>query len=130
MSKTIQISITFDVPPKVIYNLYMQADKHSAATGSKAKITKKVGERFTAGGSYIRGKNLHLVPNKMIVQTWRGKDWEKTDPDSILTIRLEPAGEGTKISLVHALVPDANADEIRKGWRSHYFKPWKAFLKE
>ncbi len=131
MSKTIQMSVSYAVSPKVIYNLYMKSDQHTAATGTKAVISKKVGEAFSAGGGYIKGKNIHLVPNNLIVQTWRGKDWGKkaTTPDSVLTIRLDGVGDGTLVRLVHALVPDAYAEEIRKGWRTHYFTPWKNFLK-
>ncbi len=129
MSKTVQMTQSFDVPPKVLYNLYMKADQHAAATGWKVKISKKVGDRFTSGDGWIRGKTLHLVPFKMIVQTWRGKDWDKAIPDSVLTIRFDADGDGTKVTLVHALVPEDSAKSIREGWRNYYFKRWRAYLK-
>ncbi len=130
MGKTIQLTAKFQATAKQLYNLYMNAKQHAETTGWRVKVTKKVGEPFVAGNGYIKGKIIYLAPNKMLAQTWRGKDWEKTDLYSILTIRFEDIGDGEgKVTLVQVGVPESKAEEIKKGWRDHYFKTWKAYLK-
>ena len=36
----------------------------------------------------LSGSNLLIIPNHLIVQSWREKPWKKTDPDSILVLRF------------------------------------------
>lgn len=130
MSKTIQQTIDFKgASAKELYNLYMNPKLHSAVTGAPAEITKKAGERFSAHGGQFRGKNLHVVANKLVVQAWRAKGWDRKDPDSILTLRFEDVDGGARVSLVQALVPDDKAADVKKGWTSSYWKLWKAHLK-
>jgi len=106
--------------PKALYELYMDAKKHSTATGAAAKISGKVGGSFSARNGYITGKNLQLVKNKLIVQTWRAQDWNKDDLDSTFIIALQPKGNDVVLQVVHANVPDEQAKEIDKGWYEFY----------
>ncbi len=129
MAKTIVQKILFkNTSPKALYDLYMNAKMHSAATGAPAKISDKEGARFTAHGDYITGKNLQLVKNKLIVQSWRGSDWDKSEVDSTFMIHLEPKGKDVILHAVHANLPDTEASHISKGWQDYYWKPWKKFL--
>ncbi|HEX7415369.1 MAG TPA: SRPBCC domain-containing protein, partial [Bacteroidia bacterium] len=113
---------------KVLYELYMDAKKHSLVTGAPVKITPKEGTSYSAHGDYITGKNLCLVKDKLIVQTWRASDWDKTDTESIFIIRLEPKGKNVVLQMTHANVPKKQADEIKKGWHTYYWEPWKKHL--
>jgi activator of HSP90 ATPase len=129
MPKTISQKVVFkNTTPKELYELYMDAKLHSALCGSEAKISKKEGAPFSAHGKYISGKNLHLVPNKFIVQTWRAVDWHKDELDSIFSIQLEAKGKDVILHAVHSNVPDKAAAGIDKGWHDHYWKPWKQHL--
>ena len=129
MPKTITQKVVFkNTSPKQLYELYMNAKKHSAATGAPAKITEKEGSKFSAHDGYITGKNLQLLKDKLIVQSWRGSDWDKADLDSTFIIRLEPKGKDTTVNMVHANLPDNQADSISKGWHDYYWNPWKQFL--
>ena len=129
MAKTIEQKVVFkNTTPKALYDLYMNAKLHSLITGAPAKISTKVGAAFSAHGDYIRGKNLHLVKNKLIVQTWRGTDWNKTDTDSIFMINLEPKGKNVVLYAVHANVPDKEAAGIDQGWHDYYWNLWKQYL--
>jgi hypothetical protein len=49
----------------------MDSTQHTAATGMPAKISREVGGKWSAFGGMILGKNLVLIPNRMIVETWR-----------------------------------------------------------
>jgi activator of HSP90 ATPase len=129
MPKTIVQQVVFkNTKTKDLYDLYMNAKKHTAATGAPAKITSKEGTRFSAHGNYITGKNLRLVKDQLVVQTWRGSDWKKSDADSIFMIKLEQKGKNAVLHAVHAFVPDIHATHLNKGWHEHYWEPWKQFL--
>jgi activator of HSP90 ATPase len=129
MAKTITQKIVFkNTSPKVLYELYMDSKKHSAATGSPAKMSSKVGGSFSVHDGYISGKNLHLLKDALIVQSWRGMDWDKADADSTFLINLEKKGKDTVLHAVHANLPEKHADGINKGWHDFYWKPWKQYL--
>ncbi|MEO8151262.1 MAG: SRPBCC domain-containing protein [Bacteroidia bacterium] len=129
MAKTIEQKVVFkNTTPNALYNLYMDPKQHSMITGGPAKISEKVGSAFSAHGDYITGKNLHLVKDKLIVQTWRAQGWDKDDVDSIFMIRLEPKGKDVVLHAVHANLPDKAVASVDKGWHDHYWKPWKQHL--
>jgi len=107
----------------------MNAALHSAVTGAPAKITKKEGTSFSAHGSYVKGKNLKLVPKKLIVQSWRGSDWRDSETDSIFILSFKKITEGTEIKLVHANIPDRLVASIDKGWKEFYWKKWGEYLR-
>lgn len=91
MPKAIVHKVVFkNTTAKDLYDLYMNEKKHSIATGAPAKVSSKEGGTYSAHGGYITGKNLHLVKDRLIVQTWRAQSWDKEDTDSIFIISLEP----------------------------------------
>jgi len=126
--KTIVQKVRFPTSAKKLYEIFLDSKKHSAATGGKAVAGKKVGDRFTAWDGYITGKNLVLVPGRVIVQAWRTSEFKKTDPDSVLTLTLEESGGSTTLTMVHAAVPDHKADDFKSGWHEHYWKPIKKYF--
>ena len=129
MSKTIVHKIVFkNTAAKDLYDLYMNAKKHSVATGAPAKISPKEGNSFSAHNNYITGKNLKLVKDKLIVQTWRAQSWDKEDIDSIFIIGLQTKGNDVVLHATHANIPDKHAASIDKGWYAHYWEPWKKYL--
>lgn len=129
MAKTISHKVLYKkTTPKALYDLYMNAKKHSMIAGGPVKISAKEGTGFSAHGGYITGTNLKLIKDKLIVQTWRGMNWQKNDPDSIFMIILEPKGIDVVLHAVHANIPDAYVESINKGWYDHYWNPWKQFL--
>lgn len=129
MAKTIVQKVVFkNTSPDKVYDLYMNAKQHSFITGAPAKISNKVGASFSAHGSYIKGKNLFLVKNELIVQTWRAESWSKNDQDSIFIIGLEKKGNDVILNAVHANVPDKEEASLKKGWFDHYWNPMKDHL--
>lgn len=129
MAKTITQKIVFkNTSAKVLYDMYMNEKKHSELTGGPAKITSKIGATYSVYDGYITGKNLHLIKDTLIVQTWRGSDWNKTDSESILILKFEPKGEDVAVKMIHANVPSKHVDSIKKGWDDYYWEPWKKYL--
>ena len=129
-TKTITQKILFkSTTPSVLYELYMDAKRHSLLTGGKAVISKREGAKFSVYGKYATGKNLQLIRNRLIVQSWRASDWKKTDVDSTLTILFEAQGSDVLVTMTHANVPEEQAKSLANGWNIYYWKPWKNFLK-
>jgi activator of HSP90 ATPase len=129
MPKTIVQKVVFkNVSVKDLYDLYMNAKKHSAATGAQAKISAKEGSSYSVHNGYITGKNLKLVKDRLIVQTWRAKDWSNDDYDSTFIISLEQQGKNAMLHAIHTNVPDKHAKGIDKGWHEFYWEPWKKHL--
>ena len=128
MAKTITQSLQFSAKPKALYKLYMDPGIHSELAEAKVAVSGEPGSRFSVGRD-LKGKMLHVQPGKVIVQTWRYSAWEKSVPDTVLSFFFEENGEGTKLTMIHANVPDDTADEIRGGWNQFYWKPWRRYLK-
>ena len=77
----------------------------------------------------LRGRMLAILPKRLIVQSWRGSDWLKSELDSILVRAFSPAGRGGRITLVHAHVPEPHRAGIRTGWHTYYWRPWRRSLR-
>ena len=129
MSKTIVQDVVFkNTTPNALYELYTDGGKHSTATGAPAKISPVEGTGYSAHGGYITGKNLQLVTNRLIVQSWRAQSWSGDDIDSTFIIYLEPQGADTLLHAVHANIPDSAVEGIDAGWHKMYWEPWKLYL--
>ncbi len=114
MSKTIIQDVVFkNTTSKDLYELYMDEEKHSIATGAPAKISAKEGSEYSAHSGYITGKNLQLIKDRLIVQSWRAQSWSVNDVDSTFIIYLEPQGADTLLHAVHANL---------------YWEPWRLYL--
>jgi len=129
MAQVIKQTVTFNARPGVIYDCLLDSRKHSAFTGSPAKISRKSGGAFSCYGGQIGGITLDTTNNKLIVQAWRGKSWPK-DTWSVVSFKLAGAPGGKcKLSLTHTGVPAKNIKGITAGWKSHYWAPLKDYLK-
>jgi uncharacterized protein YndB with AHSA1/START domain len=124
-SDSIKVSAVIPGPPKDVFAAWMSSKGHSAMTGSEAKVTPRAGCKFSAWEGYISGMTLALDPPARILQSWRTTDFADEDPDSRLEVLLEPARGGTKVTVVHTLIPAGHGAEYRKGWIDFYFKPMK-----
>lgn len=129
MPKTIQQAVTFRASPERLFDIYLSSRLHSAATGARAVMSRKVGGAFTAHGGHLRGRNLAIVPGRLVVQSWRGSNWKKRDLDSTLVLAFSRVPGGGRIAMTHVNVPDANAASITRGWSDYYWKPFRKYLK-
>jgi len=114
--------------PQDLYDLYMNADKHSLIAGGPVTITEKEGDPFSAHQGYITGKNLQLVKGNLIVQAWRAQSWNVEDTDSTFILYLEQTGKDAILRMTHANVPEEHAVSVEQGWYGHYWDPWKQYL--
>jgi len=127
--KTITQKINFPVRPEVFFSLFLDSKGHSEGTGGKAVMTRKVGGKFSAWDGYIKGKNLAIVPGRLILQSWRTNSFRRGDINSVLLLTLEKVKGGCQVTMVHAAVPDHAAAGFTKGWKDHYWQPIAKYLK-
>lgn len=128
-TKNIRQSVTFKASPHHVYEALMDSKKHSEFTGSDAKVSRKVGGKFSIYGGDMEGTNLELVPDDKIVQSWRSSDWPEGHYSKV-TFSLAPAGSHTRLTLSHSGVPEEFVEGIRQGWRDFYWTPMKEMLEK
>ena len=128
MPKTIVQTVSFNARPEVLYALYTDSKKHTAATGANAVISTRIGGRCGAFSGSLNGVTLGVVRNRVFVQTWRSDDWNADSPDSVLAFFFEKDGKGGKVTMVHANIPDEHYPGIKTGWTTYYWAPWKRYL--
>jgi len=129
MSKTILQNVLFEnTLPSSLYATYMNGERHSVATGAPAQITDTEGSNFSAHNGYITGKNLQLIKDKLIVQSWRAQSWSSDELDSTFILHFEPQGNDTLMHVIHANVPTNAFDDLNSGWHKMYWEPFRLYL--
>jgi activator of HSP90 ATPase len=129
MAKTIQQTVSFNVPVSRLFRTYVDSKAHAKATGAPSAVSRKAGGRFTAFDGMVTGTTLAVIPQKLFVQTWRGSDWKRGVPDSILFLMFDKKGKGSTLTMIHANVPDFTWRRIKQGWNDYYWNKWRAHFK-
>ena len=127
MAKSIKQIVQFNAPTKVVYDLLMNAKKHSAFSGEPAKISNKIGGMVNCYGGYIEAINVELNPSKKITQAWRGKDWKAGDW-SLVVYNLKKKGSKTELTFEQHGIPNEHVTHIKKGWKDHYWDRMKEYI--
>jgi activator of HSP90 ATPase len=123
-----KLSCSLPASPETIYETWLDSDGHSAMTGGKAKMSKKVGAEVSAWDGYITGKNIELIKGRRIVQSWRTTQFSAAASDSVITVTLAPSKTGARLTLRHSKVPDGQTSYEEGGWQDHYFTPMKEYF--
>ena len=128
MSSTIQQTVTLPAGAARLFEMYLDPVAHAAFTGAPVTIGAQPGSEFRAFNGALSGRVLHVVPHRLIVQSWRASHWSPHDLDSILVLSFRPAGPAGRIELVHANVADHDLGGVTEGWEKHYWTPWRRYL--
>lgn len=128
-TKDIKQGLMIKSPAQEVYEALMDSKKHSKFTGEPAKISREVGGNFSAFDGYASGKNLELVKDKKIVQTWRASDWPEGHFSKI-TFLLKQTSQGTKLMFSHKGIPLEDAKNVASGWKDYYWEPLKNMLEK
>jgi activator of HSP90 ATPase len=124
MNNSFKLSEIFPVDAKTLYEGWLDSAIHRAFTGGQsAKISPKIGGKYSAWDGYIVGTTLELNPYRRIVQTWRTTEFPANAPDSHLEILFEEIKDGTRLTLNHTQLPEGQVEEYIQGWKDYYFKP-------
>jgi activator of HSP90 ATPase len=96
-------------------------------SGAPAEINNEVGGFFSCFGGGVTGRNIELVPDKIIVQAWRGANWDEHDY-SIVKYELKEQGSGTLLVFNHTGYPEEMKDMIDTGWYKFYWDPMEKYF--
>ena len=128
MPRTITMAVDLPASPARLYRMYLDPKLHAAFTGAPVKIAARPGAAFSAFGGALSGKLLHLVPNRMIVQSWRSTHFATRDLDSMLILSFFTHPDGARIELTHVNVADSDFAGVSEGWSKYYWLPWRDYL--
>ncbi|MBT8220192.1 MAG: SRPBCC domain-containing protein [Bacteroidia bacterium] len=123
------IKAIIEATPQQVFDTWMDSKGHSEMTGGEASISNEIGSSFTAWDGYISGRNLELVPNKKIVQSWRTTEFHENEEDSLLEIELTERDGKTELTMFHSQLPEHGAQYVQ-GWADHYFQPMNRYFLE
>lgn len=128
MGHVIHQSVVLQGSPNTLFHQYLDSQGHEAFTGAPAEIEAKADGLFKAFDGMLEGKILHLVTDRLIVQSWRSVSFKDDDDDSTLILCFTPEGNATRVDLVHLGVPEHDHDGVTRGWANHYWTPWQDHL--
>lgn len=120
---------SFKATAHTLYHAWLDSTQHGAMTGGEADIEPREGASFTAWDGYIQGKNMILIPDQKIVQSWRTTEFPSTQADSLVEITFKKTTSGTTLILHHSQLTEDDAHYIQ-GWKDFYFKPMSDYFKK
>lgn len=113
--------------PEEVFIALTNPDTIMLWSGEKAIMSTQPGSEFSLWDGSIEGKNIEFIVGKKIVQWWYFGDQEE---ESIVTILLHPAKQGTSVELLHTNIPDQDFENIKDGWNQSYFGSLLEFYEE
>jgi activator of HSP90 ATPase len=128
MAKNLLVAASLPATPETLFEMYLDAEAHTAFTGFPVTIEPRPGAPFRAFDGKISGTILHIEPQKLIVQTWRSVNWYEDDIDSVLVLTFWPEDAGARIELAQINVSDRDFAGVSHGWEKYYWTPWRDYL--
>lgn len=129
MKKIFTLTSTIPASPADVYTAWLDSKEHAAMTGgSPAIINNELDQPFSAHNAYLWGKNLELIQDQKIVQSWRTTGFKSTDEDSQIEVKFEEHADGTLLTLTHSNIP-VQEEHVEQGWVTYYFEPMIAYFK-
>jgi activator of HSP90 ATPase len=123
-TKTLHHTVKFNASPKQVYEMLMDSRKHRSLSGMPAKISRRVGGKFSAWGTHISGFNLALLSGSKIVQAWRATGWWP-DHYSIAIFDIKKVPGGSRLEFTQIGVPPNRYSGHHRGWIEAYWTPMK-----
>ncbi len=128
MPRTITLAAHLPASPARLYRMYLDPKQHAAFTGAPVTIAPRPGAAFRAFGGALSGTILQVLPNRLIVQSWRSTKFGKKDLDSTLILSFWTEKGGGRIDLTQVNVADTDFAGVSEGWSKYYWIPWRAYL--
>jgi len=128
-TRTLRQTAIFKASPRRVYEMLMDARKHTSLSGEEAKISRKPGGKFTAWSGHITGFNLVIKPGEKIVQAWRATGWWP-DHYSVAIFDFKRVARGTKLEFTQIGIPPHRYSGHYRGWIEAYWIPMKEVLED
>jgi activator of HSP90 ATPase len=128
MPRNVTMAVHLPCSAARLYRMYLDPKQHAAFTGAPVEIAARAGAPFEAFGGAITGTILQVIPNRLIVQSWRSIKFPRRDLDSTLVLAFWPDKAGARIDLTQVNVADSDYAGVSEGWSKYYWVPWRQFL--
>src|SRR5258708_21482737 len=120
MALSFTVSDIIPAGKEAIYNAWLDSDVHAKMTHTGTAVAStKAGDMFSAHDGYITGKNIMLVPNLKIVQSWRSTEFADNEEDSTIGVTFEDTAGVTLVTLTHSNLPP-HGTQYESGWKAYY----------
>jgi len=114
-------TIVIAAPPADVFRYFTDSARWAAWWGQGSTIDARPGGGVLVrypGGNEAAGEVVEVAAPSRIVFTYGYISGKPIGPgESLVTIRLEPAAQGTRLHLVHQFAEAAVRDEHVQGWR-------------
>jgi activator of HSP90 ATPase len=128
-TKTIHQSITLDATPHDVYDALIDSKKHADFTQSPAAISREVGGEFSTFDGWASGITIELIPERKIVQKWRGADWPQ-GYYSTVTFELREHSNKTILDFTQTGIPEDLYADLKDGWVEWYWDKLKVYFSQ
>ena len=128
MRTIISQSVVLPAPAESLFAMYTDPAKHAAITGAPVAISVEPGSPFRAFNGALTGATLQIIPQRLVIQSWRSTKFNDGDPDSTLILAFTSEATNGRIDLVHLDVPAHNYQSVVEGWETRYWGPWRRYL--
>jgi uncharacterized protein YndB with AHSA1/START domain len=113
-------SIVIDATPDEVFRYFTEPEAIVAWMGDRASVDPQPGGRFLLhfDERVVEGRYIELVRPSRIVISWGRQGSKELPPHaSTLTVTIERAGDGTRVSIVHTGLPPAERARHALGWQ-------------
>jgi uncharacterized protein YndB with AHSA1/START domain len=114
----IQQTYLIDASPQEVWRALTNPQIIEKWSGASAVFKPVIGADYSLWDGTIVGGILDVVPNKMLVQTWKPTDW--TIDNSVVTFTLTKVGDKTQVDLLHENVEEFDYKGTTEGWDIYY----------
>ena len=90
MRTIISQSVVLPAPAESLFAMYTDPAQHAAITGAPVAISVEPGSPFQAFNGALTGATLQIIPQRLVIQSWRSTKFKDGDPDFNLDPRLHP----------------------------------------
>jgi len=113
-------TVFFKAKPAAIYKKLTDAKQFADWSANKAEISNEVGGYCRLFDGWAEARNLELVENSRIVQSWRSTTMPKAHFTRV-EIDLHAKRGGTELVLKHSDLPKSEVEDYAKGWHEFYW---------
>ena len=126
---TIRVTGLLQASPNRVFEAWLSSHEHALFTGQAAEIDPKVNGEYTVFRGQLTGKILELKKNKLIVKTWRSREFPDDAKDSRVEIHFKKRKDGTtEIDILHASIPTGLGTKYEQGWLDRYLTPLRTYF--
>lgn len=119
MVADITAHVLVDALPQEVFEFFTRPELLESWMGERADLEPTIGGRFAVdvGGTAVRGRFLEVDPPNRLVISWGFDGSTNLPPEtSVVEVQLAPYGGGTRVSLVHRLLPPDQREPHAAGW--------------